>query len=83
MGTHSCNAVIREGEAAIVHILPHRVFPVKVMYKSGRCQFINTPPQLYFITKMGSHAVNGCLRTKINLTYRRSAALTVVNMSEF
>lgn len=82
MGMHSCRVAIKVGEV-IIYILTHRDFLVKVTYKSNRRHFINTPKQLYSITKMGSSAVNGYLRTEINLTYRHSAATTVVNISEF
>lgn len=78
---HSCNVAIKV-EEEIIYMLTHRDFVVKVTHKSNRCHFINTPKQLYSITEMGSSAANGYLRTKVNLTYRHSAAPTVVNMSE-
>lgn len=81
MGMHSCNMTINV-EKVIIYILTHRDILVKVIYKSNRCHFINTSKQPYSITKMGSSTVNGYLRTKINLTYRHSAATTVVNMFE-
>ena len=81
MGMHSCRVAIKVGEV-IIYILTHRDFLVKVTYKSNRRHFINTPKQLYSITKMGRSVVNGYLRTEINLTYRHSAATTVVNISE-
>lgn len=79
---YGCNVAIKVGEV-IIYILTHRDFLVKVTYKSNRCHFINTPKQPYSITKMGSSGGgNGYLRTKISLTYRHSAATTVVNMSD-
>lgn len=71
-----------QGQGDHLHSNTHGDFVVKVTYKSNRCHFINTSKQLYSITGMGSSAVNGYPRTKINLTYRHSAATTVVNMSE-
>lgn len=65
------------------HLYPSiRDFLIKVTYKSNRCHIINAPRQLYSITEMENGAVNGCLRTRINLSSRHSAATTVVNMSE-
>lgn len=66
----------------VIYILTQKDFLVKATYKSNRNHFINNSKQLYSITEMGSSAVNEYQRTKINLSYRHSAATTVVNMFE-